>query len=157
MHFHLPKPLHGWQELPGEIGVIVIGVLIALSAEQASSHLSPRAFEVVNAPTQGLMAQAQTQASVESSIMGRLPPDAKSLSNHVFVTQREPCMPDRDPDIVTSGLSRAFVADGKRVDVRIYRLEHDRDWMLEVVNDQGTSTVWDVPSTPTQKPSRLSP
>ena len=54
-------------------------------------------------------------------------------------------MPDRDPDIVTSGLSRVFVADGKRVDVRIYRLEHDRDWTLEVVNDQGTSTVWDAP------------
>ena len=34
MHFHLPKPLHGWRELLGEVGVIVIGVLIALSAEQ---------------------------------------------------------------------------------------------------------------------------
>ena len=34
MHFHLPKPLHGWRELFGEVGVIVIGVLIALGAEQ---------------------------------------------------------------------------------------------------------------------------
>ena len=34
MHFHLPKPLHGWREFAGEVGVIVIGVLIALSAEQ---------------------------------------------------------------------------------------------------------------------------
>lgn len=34
MHFHLPKPLHGWRELVGEIGIIVIGVLIALGAEQ---------------------------------------------------------------------------------------------------------------------------
>ncbi len=34
MHFHLPKPLHGWREFLGEVGIIVIGVLIALGAEQ---------------------------------------------------------------------------------------------------------------------------
>jgi hypothetical protein len=34
MHFHLPKPLHGWREFAGEVGIIVIGVLIALSAEE---------------------------------------------------------------------------------------------------------------------------
>ena len=34
MHFHLPKPLHGWREFAGEVGIIVIGVLIALTAEQ---------------------------------------------------------------------------------------------------------------------------
>ncbi|HEV2595550.1 MAG TPA: hypothetical protein VGU01_10165 [Sphingomicrobium sp.] len=35
MHFHLPKPLHGWREFAGEVGIIVLGVLIALAAEQA--------------------------------------------------------------------------------------------------------------------------
>lgn len=35
MHFHLPKPLHGWRQLVGEVGIIVLGVLIALGAEQA--------------------------------------------------------------------------------------------------------------------------
>ncbi len=34
MHFHLPKPLHGWRALVGEVGIIVVGVLIALGAEQ---------------------------------------------------------------------------------------------------------------------------
>jgi hypothetical protein len=34
MHFHLPKPLHGWREYVGEVGIIVLGVLIALGAEQ---------------------------------------------------------------------------------------------------------------------------
>src|SRR4051794_18866765 len=34
MHFHLPKPLHGWREFTGEVGIIVVGVLIALGAEQ---------------------------------------------------------------------------------------------------------------------------
>jgi hypothetical protein len=39
MHVHLPKPLHGWREFFGEIGVIVIGVLIALSAEQVIEQI----------------------------------------------------------------------------------------------------------------------
>jgi hypothetical protein len=34
MHFHLPKPLHGWREFAGEVGIIVLGVLIALGFEQ---------------------------------------------------------------------------------------------------------------------------
>jgi hypothetical protein len=34
MHVHLPKPLHGWREFAGEVGIIVLGVLIALTADQ---------------------------------------------------------------------------------------------------------------------------
>jgi hypothetical protein len=34
MHFHLPKPLHGWREFAGEVAIIVIGVLIALFFEE---------------------------------------------------------------------------------------------------------------------------
>ena len=34
MPVHLPKPLHGWREFAGEVGIIVLGVLIALGAEQ---------------------------------------------------------------------------------------------------------------------------
>jgi len=34
MQFKLPKPLHGWREFVGEVGIIVLGVLIALSAQQ---------------------------------------------------------------------------------------------------------------------------
>ena len=39
MHVHLPKPLHGWREFAGEVGIIVIGVLIALGAEQVVEAL----------------------------------------------------------------------------------------------------------------------
>jgi hypothetical protein len=39
-HVHLPKPLHGWREFLGEVGIIVLGVLIALGAEQAIEHLN---------------------------------------------------------------------------------------------------------------------
>jgi hypothetical protein len=34
VRFRFPRPLHGWRALVGEIGVIVVGVLIALTAEQ---------------------------------------------------------------------------------------------------------------------------
>src|SRR5437764_9988353 len=34
MHIHLPKPLHGWRGFVGEVSIIVLGVLIALGAEQ---------------------------------------------------------------------------------------------------------------------------
>ena len=35
MHVHLPKPLHGWREFAGEVGIIVLGVVIALALGQA--------------------------------------------------------------------------------------------------------------------------
>jgi hypothetical protein len=43
MHFHLPKPLHGWREFAGEVGIIVVGVLIALGAESVVQDLQNRA------------------------------------------------------------------------------------------------------------------
>ena len=42
MHFHLPKPLHGWRAFVGEVGIIVIGVLIALGAEQLVETIHER-------------------------------------------------------------------------------------------------------------------
>ena len=45
MHLHLPKPLHGWREFAGEVGIIVLGVLIALGVEQIASALHDRARE----------------------------------------------------------------------------------------------------------------
>ena len=42
MHFHLPKPLHGWRAFLGEVGIIVLGVLIALGAEQIVETIHQR-------------------------------------------------------------------------------------------------------------------
>lgn len=39
MHVHLPKPLHGWRQFVGEVGVIVLGVLIAIGFEQMVERL----------------------------------------------------------------------------------------------------------------------
>ena len=54
-------------------------------------------------------------------------------------------MPNRHPNIITSGLSRTVTVDGVTVVVNIYRLEDDAQWALEVVNEVGTSTAWDAP------------
>lgn len=40
MHVELPKPLHGWRAFVGEVGVIVLGVLIALGAQQLVESLN---------------------------------------------------------------------------------------------------------------------
>ena len=45
MHVHLPKPLHGWREFAGEVGIIVLGVLIAIGVEQVASAVHDRASE----------------------------------------------------------------------------------------------------------------
>lgn len=56
----------------------------------------------------------------------------------------EPIVPDRDPNIIHSGLSRTITCDGVSVEVLIYRLENDPKWALEVVNEERSSTVWDT-------------
>jgi len=53
-------------------------------------------------------------------------------------------MREKSPNIISSGLSGFVSQDGVTVDVQIYRLEREpAEWSLEVVNDAGTSTVWD--------------
>ena len=52
-------------------------------------------------------------------------------------------MRQRDPNLVTSGLSGVVTQDGIKVEICIYRLEHEKLWTLEVVNAAGASVVWD--------------
>lgn len=52
-------------------------------------------------------------------------------------------MTDKDPNLVVSGLSGTQSRDGIVVEVNIFRLETDTQWSLEVVNENGTSIVWD--------------
>ena len=47
-----------------------------------------------------------------------------------------------DPRIITSPLSGPFTEGDATVDVQIYRLENTK-WTLEVIDVEGTSTVWD--------------
>jgi uncharacterized protein len=47
-----------------------------------------------------------------------------------------------DPEIIQSHLCRKVEVDDEHVKVEIYRLEHT-DWSLELVDEAGTSVVWD--------------
>ena len=51
---------------------------------------------------------------------------------------------DEDIEIVKSPLCRTFVSGGKKVDVEIYGDGSD-EWVLELVDNDGNSTVWDDP------------
>lgn len=48
-----------------------------------------------------------------------------------------------DPNLIQSGLSQRITVEGHDLQVEIYRLERDTEWSLEVVSENGTSTVWD--------------
>ena len=52
-------------------------------------------------------------------------------------------MDEREPNLVTSSLSRRVIRDGITVELCIYRIETNPEWSLEVVNIAGTSIVWD--------------
>jgi hypothetical protein len=46
-------------------------------------------------------------------------------------------------NLVISGFSREHSHDDGRVQIKIYRLEREEEWTLEIVAEDGTSTVWD--------------
>ncbi|WP_368448665.1 hypothetical protein [Cobetia amphilecti] len=48
-----------------------------------------------------------------------------------------------EPELIQSPLSQAINPGGHTLQVDIYRLEEEVDWLLEVVNEDGTSHVWD--------------
>jgi len=69
MDIHKPKPWHGWPEFLKEIGTIVIGVLIALGAEQAAEwlhwrHLAERADREMSAGLQVDLVNAMERTAI---------------------------------------------------------------------------------------------
>lgn len=52
-------------------------------------------------------------------------------------------MTDPEPELIESPLNWSIERNGRRLTVNIVRLATERGWSLEVVNDHGTSTVWD--------------
>jgi hypothetical protein len=61
MHVHLPKPLHGWRAFVGEVGIIVVGVLIALGAGQIVEAVHDR--DVAEQARENVRAEAALDAS----------------------------------------------------------------------------------------------
>lgn len=77
MHVHLPKPLHGWREFVGEVGIIVIGVLIALTADQIAENINWRrhvaeAKEDLHSELEGNLRNAQERVLLAQCVERRL-------------------------------------------------------------------------------------
>jgi hypothetical protein len=87
MHLHLPKPLHGWREFAGEVGIIVIGVLIALSAEQVLQnwHWRGEVRETDSRMTKDMrydLAVAYERSAIDSCLRPRLSELRDELLKH---------------------------------------------------------------------------
>jgi hypothetical protein len=52
-------------------------------------------------------------------------------------------MTDDEPNLVTSSKSLRVIIECYPFSIDIYRLEADTTWTLEVVDQEGTSYVWD--------------
>jgi hypothetical protein len=115
MHFHLPKPLHGWREFTGEVGIIVLGVLIALGFEQVVEAWRWRG-EV-----------REASVVLRQEITGH-------YENATELTMAAPCI---DQQLI--GLEKALLAPGPYKPVPLYKdqLEYAyrapaRDWPDDV-------------------------
>ncbi|MDG1437842.1 MAG: hypothetical protein P8P98_02625, partial [Emcibacteraceae bacterium] len=46
-------------------------------------------------------------------------------------------------NIITSSKTQKVLVKGQSISIEIYKLEGTGGWTLEVINDQGTSIVWE--------------
>lgn len=51
---------------------------------------------------------------------------------------------DQEPEIIYSDLQTRYSDGGHSVEIAIYRLP-ETDWVLEVIAEDGNSTVWEDP------------
>ena len=73
MHIHhLPKPLHGWRAFLGEVGIIVLGVLIALGAESAVEAVALDIYkvDVIRASLMGELANDRARWENDIAFVG---------------------------------------------------------------------------------------
>ena len=77
MHVRLPKPLHGWRAFAGEVGIIVLGVLIALGAQQVAEGVQERgeardADRAIRGELQLNMAKLRSRAEKKACVDARI-------------------------------------------------------------------------------------
>ena len=48
-----------------------------------------------------------------------------------------------EPKLEESALSQDLSSGGHTVNIAIFRLEGEKEWVLEIVDEYGNSTVWD--------------
>ena len=161
MHFHLPKPLHGWREFLGEVGIIVIGVSIALAAEQTiewlhwqertelaregiRSELTQNYFRAAEriVVTPCLKAQLDRLQAIVLGSGDRLDPAPLYPSGLGPVTYRHPTRPWGDviwQSVVTEQVSSHLGASEREDLARIYRaIDQLREANAREDEDDGT-------------------
>lgn len=52
-------------------------------------------------------------------------------------------MSGRAPLVIRSALSRTIEEDGVSIELKIYRSESQAPWSMEVLCEDGTSTIWE--------------
>ena len=106
MDIHKPKPWHGWREFLKEIGTIVIGVLIALGAEQAVEWLHWQ--EKVHATERAVRRDLALAADVASErvAIGRCLDDRLNLLKAIVSERERPRASALPPD--ASGFPMRF-------------------------------------------------
>ncbi len=77
MRIQLPKPLHGWREFAGEVGVIVLGVLIALGLGEFAQAWNDRsntrdARDAIRAEISSDLGQLSLRFATEGCMAKRL-------------------------------------------------------------------------------------
>ncbi|MCP3733971.1 hypothetical protein M9979_03660 [Sphingomonas sp. RP10(2022)] len=87
LDIHKPKPVHSWREFINEIGVIVIGVLIALGGEQAVEslhwrHVVGETKESLSATVEDAYGAMLSRQEMQSCVDRRLGDIATILSRH---------------------------------------------------------------------------
>ena len=50
-----------------------------------------------------------------------------------------------NPEIIMSPLCRELVKDSTKIQIDIYRDENEPGWILEVIDEENASTIWDEP------------
>ncbi len=77
MRVQLPEPLHGWRQFAGEVGIIVLGVLIALGAQQLAQNIQQRsdaadARRAVRGELEANMARLSSRAALKHCVENRM-------------------------------------------------------------------------------------
>ena len=153
MHFHLPKPLHGWRDFAGEVGIIVIGVLIALASEQAVEWVHWRfvvadtrqALDRELADDLGVLQSRITQGPCISRRLSELTTVFRRHSNGLPLALKGPLGQPQFPHIESS-VWETVVADGAtshmQLDVRLRysRLYAAIFWFREKTDEE--SEAW---------------
>lgn len=77
MHIHLPKPIHGWKQFFNEVAIIVLGIAIALGAEEAIAHWNTerqaeRSLDAIRDEVANNLGQVQARLATRDCLDRRL-------------------------------------------------------------------------------------